>query len=302
MNKSKISVYMLETSWRGWRRWTAWAISIGALFLLGILRTVTDADFTFTSLAILPVLAISWIGGKNNGLVIAALAAAMWSAADIVSERQFSAQWIPWANAATRLMTYSLVALLTSQIRLQFKREYVHATRDSLTGVLNRRAFFEAGATEVAHPKHDTHSLAVIFLDLDDFKQLNDSKGHDAGDAALRATAKAMLGAVSSCNCVARLGGDEFAVIIPEVEYEAAVEAGRQIYTAVNTSLANFPPVTGSIGVAWFEKIDRVFPAMVKAADELMYEVKESGKNNMRSQRIPNTVYNFSNENSLLRR
>jgi PleD family two-component response regulator len=53
----------------------------------------------------------------------------------------------------------------------------------------------------------------------------------------------------------------------------------------VNSTLAVFPPVTGSIGVAWFEKIDRLFPEMVKAADELMYEVKESGKNNMRSQR-----------------
>jgi diguanylate cyclase (GGDEF)-like protein len=285
MNKSKVPVFMHENFWRGWHRWAAWVIGISVLFLLGVLRTTTDADFTFTSLAILPVLAIAWMGGKNNGLFIAALATAMWSVADIVSERQFSAQWIPWANAATRLMTYSLVVLLTSQIRLQFNREHIHATRDSLTGVLNRRSFFEAGAAEIEHPKRDTHSLAVIFLDLDDFKQLNDSKGHEAGDAALRATAKALLGAVPACNCVARLGGDEFAVIIPQIEYEAAVEAGRQIYIAVNSSLAVFPPVTGSIGIAWFEKIDRLFPAMVKAADDLMYEVKASGKNNMRSQR-----------------
>lgn len=110
---------MLETFWIGWHRWTAWVICIGALFLLGVLRTATDADFTFTSLAILPVLAIAWIGGKNNGVLIASLATAMWSVADIVSARQFSAQWIPWANAATRLMTYSLVVLLTAQIRLQ---------------------------------------------------------------------------------------------------------------------------------------------------------------------------------------
>jgi diguanylate cyclase (GGDEF)-like protein len=151
--------------------------------------------------------------------------------------------------------------------------------------VLNRRSFFETGAAEVEHPEHNTHSLAVIFLDLDDFKQLNDSKGHHAEDAALRPTAKAMLGAVPSFNCVARLGGDEFAVLIPEIEYEAAIEAGRKIYTAVNSSLTIFPPVTGSMGIAWFEKIDRLFPAMVKAADELMYKVKESGKNNILSQR-----------------
>jgi hypothetical protein len=132
MNKSNVSVYMLETFWRGWHLWTAWVIGIGVLFLLGVLRTATDADFTFTSLAILPVLAIAWIGGKYNGVFIAVLATTMWSAADIVSERQFSAQWIPWANAATRLMTYCLVVLLTTQIRLQFKREHILATRDSL--------------------------------------------------------------------------------------------------------------------------------------------------------------------------
>jgi diguanylate cyclase (GGDEF)-like protein len=98
-----------------------------------------------------------------------------------------------------------LLVLLTSQIRLQFNREHILATGDSLTGVLNRRSFFEAGTAEAEHSKSDTHSLAVIFLDLDDFKQFNDNKGHDAGDAALRATAKAMLGALPTCNCVARL-------------------------------------------------------------------------------------------------
>lgn len=283
MEKIKISNFLLDTFWIGWHRWAAWLICISVIFLLGALRTATDADFTFASLAILPVLVIAWIGGKTNGLFVAFLAAAMWTVADIASERQFSTQWIPWANAITRLMTYSLVVLLAAQVRLQFKREHIHATRDALTGLLNRRVFLEAGASEVERAKHDAHSLTVIFLDLDNFKQLNDTKGHDAGDAALRASAKALLGALPSADRVARLGGDEFAVLFSEIGYDAAVETGQKISIAVNTALEDFPPVKGSIGVAWFGVADRLFPAMLKAADELMYEVKESGKDGMQS-------------------
>lgn len=275
--------FLLISFWAGWRRWAAWAVCITAVCLLGALRLATDADFTFTSLALLPILAIAWMGGIRNGLLMAFLAAAMWVMADIVAEREFSAQWIPWANAITRLMMYSLVAFLAAQVRLLLEREHKRATRDALTGLPNRRSFFEAGAAEIERSKRYAYSLAVIFLDLDDFKQLNDSKGHDAGDAALRVTSKALLSALRSSDGVARLGGDEFAILLPHIGYAAAEAAGRKIFVAVNNALRQFPPVKGSIGVAWFEKADRLFPAMLKAADELMYEVKESGKNDMRS-------------------
>ena len=283
MKKLKITKFLLGTFWTGWRCWAAWSVCVSAIILLGALRAATDADFAFASLAILPVMVIAWIGGKRSGLFVAFMTAAMYFVADIVLERQFSTQWIPWANALTRFMTYSLVALLAAQVRLQFEREHVHATRDELTGLHNRRAFLEAGVSEVERAKCEAHPLAVIFLDLDDFKQLNDTLGHDAGDAALRATAKAMLGALRSSDRVARLGGDEFSVLIPEIGYDAAVEAGQKISTAVNAALEDFPPVKGSIGVAWFGVADCLFPAMLKAADELMYEVKESGKNDVLS-------------------
>lgn len=82
------------------------------------------------------------------------------------------------------------------------------------------------------------------------------------------------------------MGGDEFAVLLPEIGYDATVEAGQKISLAVIAALKDFPPVKGSIGIAWFGKADRLFPAMLKAADGLMYEVKESGKNDIRPRRF----------------
>ena len=282
--KVRISDFLHGTFWTGWRRLAAWSICISAILLLGALRTETDAELAFASFSLLPVLVITWIGGKWNGLFMAFLGAAMWAVADIASERQFSASWIPWANAATRWVTYSLVAILADLVRQQFEREHEHATRDVLTGLQNRRAFLDAGAAEVERSRRYTHPLSVVFLDLDNFKQLNDTKGHDAGDAALRASAKALSDALRSNDRVARFGGDEFAVLLPEIGYDEAVEAGRKISVALNSALRDFPPVTGSIGVAWFGEVDRTFAAMLKAADELMYEVKESGKGDIRSQ------------------
>jgi len=280
------SAFLLRDFWTGWRLWTAWFLCISAILLLGTIRIATDAEFSFAALLLLPVLVIAWIGGTWAGLFIGVLATVMWAVGDIVTERHFSASWIPWANAVTRLITYSLMAILAAQLRLQFEKENEYATHDILTGLHNRRAFFDAGAFEIERSKRYARPLTVIFLDLDNFKQLNDSQGHDAGDAALEATAKALLGALRSSDRVARLGGDEFAVLLPEIGYEEAVEASRKIFNAANDALINFPPVRGSIGVAWFGEIDRTFPAMLKAADKLMYEIKHSGKDGMRSLRF----------------
>jgi len=274
---------LLSSFWTNWRKGVVWAICIASIFLLGAIRAATDAELAFASFALLPVLVLAWVGGRSHGLLISFLAAAMWWIGDISAEREFSAPWIPWANALTRWLTYSLVAMLASQVRVQFEREYEHATHDILTGLQNRRIFLEVGNSEVQRAQRYPHPLAVLFLDLDDFKQLNDTKGHDAGDEALRATARALRGALRASDQVARLGGDEFAVLLPEIRYEAAVEAGRKISAAVNEALKEFPPVRASIGVAWFGKADRKFVDMVKSADELMYQVKSGGKGSMRA-------------------
>ncbi|MHB1100336.1 MAG: sensor domain-containing diguanylate cyclase [Burkholderiales bacterium] len=180
------------------------------------------------------------------------------------------------------LLLALVLARQFSQLRMQYERAHVNATRDALTDLQNRRGFVEAGNSEVERSKRYGHPLSVIYLDLDNFKQLNDTRGHDTGDAALSAIAGALRSVLRSNDLLARLGGDEFAMLLPEIGPEAATEVGRKIFAAVNSALRDFPPVTASIGVIRFARVNATFPDIMKVADELMYEVKKTGKNDVR--------------------
>lgn len=277
--------------WIGWNRIAAWVICVLIVGLLGGLRSATDAHFAFASLAFLPVLAIAWIEGTGAGIFVALLAAIMWMTSDMVSEPISILSWIPWANAVTRFMTYSLLAILAAQVYDKFEKEHDQATLDTLTGLGNRRAILEAGETEVARAKRYGRSMAVFFIDLDCFKQLNDAKGHDVGDAALRAAAYALQSSMRSTDFVARLGGDEFAILIPEIGFDAAVSAGKKCLSTLQAHLEAYPPpVKASLGIAWIDTFDLSFAEILCAADQLMYEVKAKGKNGFLARRIAPTA------------
>lgn len=270
----------------GWRQGAVWSLCIAAIALLGTVRVATDAEFAFASLTLLPVLAMGWFGGLGRGWVVSFVGTSMWLVADLVSHREFSAAWIPWLNWATRLMTYGLLAWLVALVRRQWEREIDRAVHDPLTGLKNRRGLLEDGANEVKRAMRYAHPLAVIYLDLDNFKQLNDSRGHEAGDEALLETGKALLGTLRATDRAARLGGDEFAILLPEISFEAATETGKRLAVTLKQRLAPYRPVGASIGVAWFPAATRTFADMLKAADDLMYAAKERDKGSVQARRF----------------
>ncbi len=263
-----------------------WLAALALAAGLSFLRVATDAEFAFASAVVLPVVAVAWFVNKREGIIYSALAAIVWVSADFQTGREFSANWIPWTNGLTRFGVYALVAYLTSSLHEVLIREYEIARHDPLTGLLNRRAFFEVGISEAARAKRYGHSLGIIFLDLDDFKMLNDARGHEVGDLALQAVSNALVQTLRSSDSVARMGGDEFSVVLPETSFQAASDTGQKIAHAINDSLKDFAPVSVSIGIAWFEKVLDDFPQMVSAADSLMYEIKNEGKHGVRAKQI----------------
>ncbi len=181
------------------------------------------------------------------------------------------------ANVTTVL---SLMAVLLAH-RDEAARELERfATVDSLTGVLNRRAWISLAATEMAVSVRYGHLVAVLMIDLDHFKQINDTHGHDAGDRALAFIARALQSAVRPGDLVGRYGGEEFCVLMTHADNAAASAFDvrmRTYLTEVAEQELGFP-LAYSAGIAMRVSPDDTLAAMVKRADATLYSAKEQGR------------------------
>jgi two-component system cell cycle response regulator len=158
------------------------------------------------------------------------------------------------------------------------------ATRDQLTGQLNRREFDRILAEEEERALRFGHSLALVLVDIDHFKSVNDTHGHPAGDAVLREVARRLTTQVRTVDRVARIGGEEFAMILVQADYATALEVAQRTCqlqsrepVLVNGSLAL--NVTVSAGVAVLPGDARSGSALVSAADRALYAAKQQGRN-----------------------
>lgn len=160
-----------------------------------------------------------------------------------------------------------------------------NAHHDLLTGLPNRRLFFDRLEQEVKHAKRSNQPLAVLFLDLDGFKDINDSLGHDAGDRLLSDVAKRLTESVREEDTVARLGGDEFTVILTGAEHRKDVELVAQ--TIIDALALPFHidkqpvGVSASIGISFYPRDASSPLTLLETADKAMYNAKESGSNRM---------------------
>jgi diguanylate cyclase (GGDEF)-like protein len=159
------------------------------------------------------------------------------------------------------------------------------ATTDPLTGLMNRRGFFEAAAALMAHNRRNTSPVSVLAFDLDHFKSINDRHGHAVGDAVLQMFAKVARETLRASDIVARLGGEEFVAVLPSALAEAAVAAERVRTALAAASLmrnGRHVAVTVSVGVACGAPSTAV-DALLTLADEALYRAKANGRNRVES-------------------
>lgn len=157
---------------------------------------------------------------------------------------------------------------------------------DSLTGLANREFFNELLEQGILQAKHRNKQLALLYVDLDGFKEVNDTHGHDSGDTLLREVSKRLLAVVRENDTVARLGGDEFALILPSIRDLAGVQhIGNKLLQELSQPypLGNGHDayVTASIGVALYPRDGNDMRELLKCADKMMYQAKRQGKNQL---------------------
>lgn len=175
-------------------------------------------------------------------------------------------------------VSYSMTALSNEQLINALSER---ANRDGLTGLLNRRAFMELASREVRRLDSGGSASTLVMADLDQFKTLNDTYGHTAGDAAIQAFSAACTGSVRTIDLVGRYGGEEFVILLSGAEQETgqivAAEISRVLATAPTPPGVVFPTV--SYGVVASTDTGADLALMIEAADAALYEAKAQGRN-----------------------
>lgn len=185
------------------------------------------------------------------------------------------------ANQKLKQRLESAEATLKTQTR-DLETSLSEARTDALTGLLNRRAFDEAGSQRWAHWTRKDHPFTLVLMDIDHFKKVNDQYGHDAGDQVLREVAGRLNTVVRQTDFLSRIGGEELALLIPESEWDAVVTVAQKILNVIRSEPVQYGcdeiQITLSCGLISSCHADS-FNAMLRGADEALYAAKSSGRN-----------------------
>jgi diguanylate cyclase (GGDEF)-like protein/PAS domain S-box-containing protein len=179
-------------------------------------------------------------------------------------------------NDAERLKPFANQAAIALENARLYSETQLKADTDELTGLKNRRSFFEMGSREIERAIRFKHPLAALMIDLDNFKDVNDNFGHPVGDRLLKELADVFKGKLRNVDLIARYGGDEFIVLLPENDIKAATDVAERICHSIAKIKAK---VTASIGVAILDKGMTTLSALVEHADRALYNAKKFGKN-----------------------
>jgi diguanylate cyclase (GGDEF)-like protein len=258
-------------------------ITVFALLLVavvGICDGFTGYQVSFLLLYLIPVVIATWYASKEVGITVALAAslAALW--VDLGTWPFARHYLIVLWSVITRFGAFLLVATLLDMLRVRLELERQLARIDALTGSLNRHAFMEQLQYNLDLAAREKLPFTLAYIDVDDFKAINDTHGHHGGDRVLRIIASTLKEFSRRTDLVARLGGDEFAVLFPNTDQEGAkkiIAKAKDSFDAVFHGTR--PMVTCSTGVVTFLSAPASAADAIKAADLLMYEVKKTGKN-----------------------
>jgi diguanylate cyclase (GGDEF)-like protein len=256
-----------------------YAVSLLLIAFIGYIDFISG-EISLSLLYLAPVAVISWHLGRWEGASFALIASLAQFFANFTT-LPHPPRGIEIWNFFIRLCFYLIVSYLIFHNRELFKNVRDAARKDFLTDINNARSFYEQAARELDRSRRNKTPLSIAYLDLDNFKSINDTRGHSEGDRLLKIAAKVLDSGTRAIDMVARLGGDEFVVLFPGGSYRQTQAAVKRLQGKLAQAIReeNFP-VTFSIGAATFRTAPDSVEIMVHKADALMCEVKKSGKNN----------------------
>ncbi len=250
-------------------------ITIGAL---GWLDYATGDELAFSIFYFVPIALTSWYSGRTLGAALCVLAASTWGAAEIIAGKYYSHPWIEYWNIFVRLAVFFTINQLVGLVRKELLIAQDLSQKDPLTGAANRRHFTELAEAELARTQRYKRSVSLAYIDLDNFKTVNDTLGHETGDLLLKSVVETLRANLRKPDIVARIGGDEFLILMPETDIEQSKVVVERLLEHCRIEFKNKSyPVALSIGVA-VTSGNVSFSQLLKLADSQMYRSKSEGK------------------------
>ncbi|OLE18211.1 MAG: hypothetical protein AUG50_06755 [Betaproteobacteria bacterium 13_1_20CM_3_63_8] len=241
-------------------------------------NAVTPSSARLGILYIVPVLLVTWTEGLTWGIVFAVATTVFREA--IAWDQMPADTPLLWrvVNGSAYLAVLAVAMAGLQMLRRSQALLARLVTQDQLTNVLNARAFADRLSQELDRNRRYPRPLALLYMDLDNFKVINDTHGHQTGDAVLRLVADAMRSSVRQADVVGRLGGDEFAVLMPETDAQLADSAAKRLASSLRNVFRGTPNVTASIGVVSCTATEANTDDLLRRADQAMYDAKRMGK------------------------
>ncbi len=257
--------------------------------LVGVVDYLTGVEISISLLYLFPIALVSWLVGRGSGIFISLTAALDWFLVSFISPHNYSHPAIPYWNTTMEFCVFLIFTLTLSGLKDKLMREETLARIDPLTGLANRRTFLEQLEREINRAARYQHSFSLAYIDLDNFKSVNDQLGHHTGDRLLGCVAETLSRNTRLTDLVARLGGDEFAILLPETHAEAAEEVLNKIKETLHHEMHKQQwPVTTSIGLATFVNTSYSVNEVINIVDTLMYTAKRAGKDLLQCQVFTN--------------
>jgi diguanylate cyclase (GGDEF)-like protein len=259
------------------------AVGLAIIALIAATDYLNGPGVSLSLFYLVPIFIVTWYAGQTSGMLASLLSAVTWSVDDIMKSYRYGHYSIPIWNIIMQFGLLIFVVIILSFLKKALENERDMAREDYLTKVANARFFYEIADAEMARMKRYAHPLTFAYLDIDNFKAVNDRMGHTVGDHLLSDLATIIKRGVRAVDTVARLGGDEFGILMPETGEEGA----DIVISRIRSSIADMArkggwPITISIGAVTCLDNTCSIDELIKKADSLMYAVKSSGKNSVK--------------------
>lgn len=259
------------------------SVSFIGVALLGGVDALTGNEITFSLFYLIPIVLVTWAVNQNAGLLMSVVSALTIFGAELVTSQVYANPLIYALNTVIRTIFYAFVTYLVAALHEAQREERLAARTDFVTGAVNARYFNELLQMEVERIRRYPHPITVVFIDVDNFKLVNDLFGHKMGDEVLRCIAGELKSQLRSTDFIARLGGDEFALLLPSARQTDAEVVIAKVHAHLRAEMRRRNlPVTFSMGVVTCVVPPYSAEQIINMADELMYEVKNTTKNDVR--------------------